>query len=516
MAKYNIYKIKDGRVSDLQKHLEIKRYELVSTQTSGGYDIHAYFQGPENANMWWLEQYGKAFFKGYAKVHNKIYSGAIIANNDSGAYILPFGKTHFYIQEFVEYNFGLEIAERISDPGNVKMKSLKKFGGRTSKSLTSYSAGSILNFSGGESAEYLKLKPADTSEWGKSFIHFGTSVQFGSIDVDPKEITILLKKLEQAQKKTKNFPIPSVREVKDEAKRNSLYRGLGEKILNDGANVEVVDYEIYGADFIFSQQTHARLKYKRHTSKILTDLKIADIKDFIQSTGDINIETELPKIKVQIIVDGQSKYTVPLLNIIEYYSSEKEFLYKGKWFAPNESFVQQLHRSLNNIPLNAFGEDFSEQEFSDWQSNNEGGVKYRERFIIEKLHSAHAWDIYDREMEYIPSGNNKKYPIEVGDLYDETQKKMYIVKIGAPKDFSYAFDQAAAVLHKLENNQFTTADNRSIEIKNIALLLVFKTERNLQNITDTKSIIFEIKLGDLQNLAIEKNVGIEVLTSNII
>ena len=509
MAKYNVYKIKDSKVNELVSHLTSDRhYRLANSLTSGGYTLRVYFTGPENADMWWLKQYGEEFFGEHTGEHNKIYSGAVIATKDNAGYILPFGKTHFYIQEFIVFNFGLDVAEKIADPNQAKMKSLKRFGGRTSKSLISYNTGSSLDFSSGDSAEYLKLKPDNVEDWGKSFIHFCTSVQFGSLDIEPEDLGTLLNRLDSTARVGKKFSIPLMRPVKEETKQIVLYKELGDKISAHDGNIEFVDYEIYGTDFIFSQQTHVQLKYKGATSDVFADLSTIDIANFAEA-NNIDLQSELPQIRVRIIIDGQSKYTTQLINLIEYHSDDQIFLYKGKWFAFNSSFIEQLHQALESIKPVRFPDSFSESEFTTWRGARTEGVKYRERFVIEKMQEMHGYEVYDREMEYIPYGS-KKYPLEVGDVYDSGNKKMFVIKIGNPRDFGYAFDQAMLMLHNTHGNKFKVGTETEVVINTVTILLLFKSERTFEKVTDTKSIIFELKLDELRKLAIEQGVKLEI------
>lgn len=516
MSKFNIYKIKEAKVDELVAHLvSDRKYQLVSHQSLDGYDVNSYFSDPEDATMQWLTQYGTAFFGEHSRKHNIIYSGAIIARRDNHAYVLPFGKTHFYIQEYIVFNFGLEMAEKIADQNDAKMKSLKRFGGKTSKSLISFTSGSSLDFSSGDSAEYLKLKPSNKKDWGKSFIHFGTSIQFGGLNLDAKELGKLLNQIDSAWNREKIFSIPLMRPIKDEAQELALYRELGNKITNHDENVGFVDYEIYGTEFVFSQQTHVRLKYKNITSENLADLDTTDISNFAESNG-IDLQRELPEIRVQIIVDGQSKYTTQLLNLVEYVTGGNVFLYRGKWFYFNTSFIEELHKSLDNILPSRFTDSFSEDEFMAWEKSlPEDAVKYRERFVIVKMSDLHGFEVYDRKLEYIPYGG-KKYSIEVGDVYDKENKRMYVVKIGDPRDFAYAFDQAMIVLHNMIGKKFNIATGGSIEINIMTILLIFRTEKTLEKVTGTKSLLFELKLDELRKLATEKGVTLEVQYSTII
>jgi uncharacterized protein (TIGR04141 family) len=515
MAKYSVYKVKDSKVDDLISHLTSgKDYRLINSLTSDNYTLRVYFSGPEDADMWWLDQYGQDFFGENISKRNKIFSGAIIATKGASGYILPFGKTHFYIQEFIVFNFGLDLAEKIANPNQAKMKSLKRFGGKTSKSLVSYNVSSSLDFSSGDSAEYLKLKPENIEDWGKSFIHFGTSVQFGGSDIEAEDLGILLNRIDSAERTRKKFSIPLMRPVKDDAQQIALYKQLGEKIAAHDGNIDFVDYEIYGTDFVFSQQTHVQLKYKSISSDILADLSTTDIASFAQQNG-IDLKSELAQIRVKIIVDGQSKYTTQLINLIEYHSDDQIFLYRGKWFAFNLSFIEHLHKSLENIKPSRFPDSFSEAEFIKWRTERTDGIKYRERFVIEKIQTTHGYEVYDREMEYIPYGR-KKYQLEVGDIYDSQHEKMFVVKIGSPRDFGYAFDQAMLMLHNTQGNKFKVGAETEVTIRTVTILLLFQSERVLEKVTDTKSMIFELKLDELRKLAIEKGVNLEVQYTTII
>lgn len=516
MARYNVYKIKDGQVSELQNHLtKDRKYKLADSFSSHGYQVYTYFAGPDSTDMWWLEQYGQHFPE-HTDKHNQIYSGAVVANNTSkkSGYIIPLGKTHFYIQNFIEINFGLELAERIADEKQTKMKSLKNFGGKTSKSLTSYISGSNLLFSSGESAEYLKLKAQNKETWGDSFVHFGSSVQFNSLEIEPDDLGILLSNIDSAIKGKKILHLPLMKEIKEPALLVQLYSNLAEKILSADNSIGILDYEIYGVDFIFSQQTHIKLKCEGIYSDQLPQLTLENIITFVNN-NEIDLKDCLQKIKIQFLVDGESKYTVPLLQLIEYYGDDKSFLYKGKWFYFNESFIESLHNALAKVGVSEFGTAFSESEFKAWQKTNKSKVNYRERFVIEKIHEESKFEILDRDLDYLGIGD-KKYQLEIGDLYDSKSKSLYVVKIGSPSDFGYAFDQTFTLLSNVKGQKYISSDNKAYLIETVNVLIIFRTNRKLKDAIDTKSLIFEIKLNELQKIAFEKNIKLNLTFTTIL
>ncbi len=163
MAKYNIYQVKQAKTSELKEKLTSCGYEEVSSQKHGDYHLTAYFtKDPHPTEIWWLAQFA-AFFVDFQKNKNHVYSAAIVAENvkTKVAFLIALGRTHFYAQEYIDYSFGLKVAERIGSDNGAKSKSSKHFAGQTSKSVISFSGDSVLSFTPGEATDYVKLKASD-------------------------------------------------------------------------------------------------------------------------------------------------------------------------------------------------------------------------------------------------------------------------------------------------------------------------------------------------------------------
>jgi hypothetical protein len=216
------------------------------------------------------------------------------------------------------------------------------------------------------------------------------------------------------------------------------------------------------------------------------------------------------------MVGGESKYTLQLTRMIEYYDdTSRTFLFRGKWFHFNQSFMEALHNALSQISTSKFSMVFSENEYKVWQASLTDGVRYRERFIIEKINESLGYTVLDRALDYLHTAD-KKYSIEVGDLYDSSNEKIIVVKIGEPYDFSYAFDQAYATLSNTEGHNYKKSDGTIYPLKEIELLLIFRTARELTDAKDTKSLIFELKLNELQKIAQEKNIKLKLSYSTVL
>lgn len=520
MAKYNIYRVKGGKASALREKLASAAYEETSRTELGTYELVAYFTPePKLSDIWWLTQYG-AFFDNYKLKKNKVYSAAIVAENKKTkeVFLIALGRTHFYVQEFIDYTFGLKMAERIGNEQSAKFKSSKQFGGQTSKSMISFSGDTSLSFSPGEATDYVKLKPTDTGTWGKSYVHFGTSLQFGSIGYPPGQLDILLSNLEASYGTKAKFNLPRMVPVKDEDQVAKLDGDLVRAINDESAQLSVVDFELYGVDFVFSQQTHIKLEFEGRISEEIKELDVAAVKKFVED-HKIDPDRSLRGIKAKLFVNESSKFTVDLIRLLDYVGDGNAFLYQGSWFIFSDSFLENLMQSIASVTLEPLGLEFSYLEHEAWKLDHEKrqkGVKkkdkliYPERYAIDKIiaHGSGLKNI-DRVLDY-RRYNKSKLSIELADIYDPLNEEMNVVKIGDAKSFGYAFDQAALTLNLTKANQYTTQDGEVLTVKRLRLSLLSQSANTPTDAASIESLSFRIKLGALVNLAKEKNVQLVV------
>lgn len=522
MAKYNIYRVKDGKATALREKLTSVSYEQTAEVEQGDYKLTSYFTPlPKQTEIWWLTQYA-AFFSDYKTKKNTVYSGAIVAENKKTkqAFLIALGKTHFYVQEFIDYTFGLKMAERIGKERGAKLKSSKHLAGQTSKSMISFTGDTTLSFSPGEATDYVKLKAADTDKWGKSYVHFGTSVQFGSIKWEPYEMNELLVNLEAGLKADAVFSLPRMLPVKDEDQITKLDNDLANAIKEENGQLCVVDFELYGVDFIFSQQTHVKLEYEGQLSEDIPELDIAAVKKFADDYS-IDLTTSLRDVKAKLYVNESSKYTVDLIKLLDFVGDDNSFLYRGEWYIFSETFLNNLREQIQAVVLEPLGMEFSYMEHEAWKAahiaaeekkgtKKKDRVTYPERYAIDKIikNGTGLKDI-DRSLDY-KRYNNKRLSVEVSDIYDAANKEINVVKIGDAKDFSYAFDQAALTLNLLKANQYEMEDGTLVSVKQLRLSLLSSKVNTPQAATDIESLSFQIKLGELMNLAKEKNVKLIV------
>lgn len=522
MAKYNIYRVKDGKAAALRDKLTSVSYKQSAEVQQGDYKVTSYFTpSPKQTEIWWLTQYA-AFFSDYKTKKNTVYSGAIVAENKKTkqTFLIVLGKTHFYVQEFIDYTFGLKMAERIGKEQGAKLKSSKHLAGQTSKSMISFSGDTTLSFSPGEATDYVKLKAADADTWGKSYVHFGTSVQFGSIKWEPYEINELLGNLEAGLKADAVFSLPRMVPVKDEDQIAKLDTDLADAIKEENGQLCVVDFELYGVDFIFSQQTHVKLEYEGQLSEDIPELDIAAVKKFVDD-NDIDLSTSLRDIKAKLYVNENSKYTTDLIKLLDFVGDDNSFLYRGEWYIFSDTFLNNLRELIQTVALEPLSMEFNYTEHEAWKAahiaaeekkgtKKKDRVTYPERYAIDKIvkNGTNLKDV-DRSFDY-KKYSGKRLAVEVSDIYDAANDEICVVKIGEAKDFGYAFDQAALTLNLLISNQYEMEDGTFVPVRQLRLSLLSSKKSTPQVATDIESLSFQIKLGELMNLAKEKNVKLVV------
>lgn len=522
MAKYNIYRVKSGKAKALREKLTSVSYGQTAEVEQGDYKLTAYFTPlPKQTEIWWLTQYA-AFFSDYKAKKNTVYSGAIVAENKKTkqAFLIALGKTHFYVQEFIDYTFGLKMAERIGKEQGAKLKSSKHLAGQTSKSMISFSGDTTLSFSPGEATDYVKLKAADADTWGKSYVHFGTSVQFGSIKWEPYEMNELLGNLEAGLKTDAVFSLPRMVPVKDEDQIAKLDTDLADAIKEENGQLCVVDFELYGIDFIFSQQTHVKLEYEGQLSEDIPELDIAAVKKFANDNS-IDLSTSLRNIKAKLYVNENSKYTTDLIKLLDFVGDDNSFLYRGEWYIFSDTFLNNLRELIQTVTLEPLSMEFNYAGHEAWKAahiaaEEKNGTKkkdrvtYPERYAIDKIvkNGTNLKDV-DRSFDY-KKYSGKRLAVEVSDIYDAANEEICVVKIGEAKDFGYAFDQAALTLNLLISNQYEMEDGTFVPVKQLRLSLLSSKKSTPQVATDIESLSFQIKLGELMNLAKEKNVKLIV------
>jgi hypothetical protein len=216
-------------------------------------------------------------------------------------------------------------------------------------------------------------------------------------------------------------------------------------------------------------------------------------------------------LKVQVFIDDRSIFSTELIKLLEFVGEDNVFLYKGKWFYFNKSFNESLCESVEKISTDHSPLIFLRSEYNDWvQNHQDTEIRYPERYLLDKLKESNpSYEIYDRRLDY-RHVSGKTFSIEVGDIFDDSEKSLIVAKIGSGNEFAYASNQAALALQQITDNKYKTQNGLEFEIQKLNLFFASKNVNTPTKITDIQSLNFFLQLNELQLIAQEKNVKMVV------
>lgn len=442
---------------------------------------------PEKVPIWWTDLYA-SFIEG-EKPKNEAHFAAFVISNQNLCYVVSMGKTHFYLKEYCDVDFGINLAERIA-VGDLKLKNSQLFGGKKNKSIVSYQDNSLLEYDSGESILFIKAEPNDEVKWGK-VASFGNSVQF-HLDIIPDELPKIIKNIEDELQKEPNIKIPRAKIITDPVVISELNLKLYSSIIgsSSGAVVQAAEATVSGVDFIFLQGKEYKFIYNRQRFEIEGELNIESLLKFCHD-NNVDLATEMDKIKVKVINENNSGYIKPVKYFLDFVDDQRHVLLDGNWYVFNENYMDYLKEQVDDIAFEIGKENFSKNVFEAYKasiSEEERKKTYGEKYFNE-LREKEGYLNKDRNIQKFQG-----YKIEMMDLYkDETA---FFVKIGTSQPFLHAIDQSMAAIKIFQNDIEKTVNEISIKPKKLCLWLIVDRKKELNKISEINSLIFLIKLAE--------------------
>lgn len=482
MPKFNLYKIPKDNEPGLIKKIESVGLTLLAKlpqNEKNGYHLNFYFSlQPDLVDIWWVDTY-KEFFEGHNQPKNKIYCAILLISNDSYCYAISLGKAHFYLRPFCNPDFGLELAERIVDEAELRIKNSKFFKSKKSKSITTYHQGSPIDYAGGESWHFLKAKTINKEKWGE-VASFGTSAQL-CLGIEPLELPDLIERIEFTLTTPSNFLLPKTTIINDKMETNILDERLVKAILNsgDGEKIKIDDVMVSGVDFIFPEDNKYSLYQKGHWNEKTEpqELTLLTLLKFVHEKG-LNLEKSINDINVQIIKEHGRPHSDSIKVFLDYTDDERFCLIDGKWHQFNQSYVDYLANEVDKLDIDYDAKfDIStpliESDFNKEREKHDGFINY------------------DKKLDSLDG----KFKIEKLDLLKD--QCIYFVKIGTAQKQNYVIDQAVNAIKLLQNsNGSLSIQGKNYPIKQICLWMILKNKKPIEKLSDLKSLILQMKLAD--------------------
>ena len=489
MPKFNIYKINIANKQALINKLHSVNMERTGNLEINDYQLEFYLStNPDSVEIWWTDLYNR-FIQNIPRPENSIYYACLLLYRDQICYVISLGKTHFYLKDFCDPEFGINLAERIIDVENLRLKNSKFYKSKKNKTITSFSNNTALDYDSGESLHFLKSKTIDLLQWG-NIASFGHSVQL-NLDIHINDLPSLINRIENKLQEPVLANFPKAESIKDHVEIERLDLMVSNAIISNDPNVGNEEFDLSGIDFIFTDNALFQFKLKGTNieSEIYSDLSIENLKEFILN-NHIDLHQNLNNIQVKFLREEGRNFTKTVKTILQYITDERETLIDGKWHKFNQSYINLLNDKVKKISLNYdpsmnYNANIEEDVFND-QREAEG---------YKNLHTENIMLA-------------RRYKVEKMDLYKDNT--LFFVKKGTPKTLNYVIDQAMNTLQLLKNNEFKIEENgEEMGVKKICLWFLIDRVSDVNTLADFNSLIFIMKLNNLYKEVVDSSLLLE-------
>jgi uncharacterized protein (TIGR04141 family) len=490
-VKLNIFSIPSAGVSSMKRKFADVGLREIHVATTGAWSSAFYFSDEqEPADIPWVATFAEYF--GKSQPQNLIYFGAYVFEQTGKCFVLTFGKSHFYVRPYCDHDFGIEVAKRVADEGDIKQKASKKFAGRRKKEIRSYTSNTRLDIESGESVDYLQAAVLAQArpDFGKT-AKFGSSVLLNP-SITKEQIGELLDKVTDALARPPAFALPRTVRVSDDSEVVRYDGQLLDAILGDDSRTEFTNtgHDLVGVDFIFSGNEQFTLTCRGHQSVALGDgdLDLDVLREYIKDQG-IGRD-EVFGIRVKVENEGQRAYSKTLKESLDYIvDGENVMLSQGRWLWFNTDYIDQLNEYVDGITIEPT------ESGLDVITGVEGDFNTSAQLMSLGYITA------DKDFSKIRT--QASTPVEAWDL--QLAETVYAVKFGTAKKLGYVCDQAIAVLEIIRNN----ANLKKLDPspRSYCLWLGFETVTTPAKLSTVNSIILKQKVEAWARLC--REVGIE-------
>jgi uncharacterized protein (TIGR04141 family) len=479
-VRLNIFSIRNDDLPELRKKLASLGMPIIHSEDQQGWHGEFYFSNePSPGEVDWAETFS-AYFDSVGKPQNISYFAVYLFTKGNKTYAVSYGKSHFYLRQFCDHDFGVEVAKRIANENDIRQTSSKRFAGKRRKDIKSFTADTKLDVESGESVDYLQaaILAAHQEIFGKTG-KFGSSAQF-TIDLIASEIGSLLEQLSEVMKTPALFKLPRTTIVTEQADIAKYDGMLVDELLSNARSSDFTDnsYDLYGVDFVFSNDGTYRVWCPKYEGELKLDqLTIDDLLGFIESNSIDR--ADILGIKVAYSQGSRQKYTKKIKELLDYIAGEEYVVLSGgKWMRFNQDYLDFLDESLEGIAVEYPEEGLEEITIIEKDFNDSE--------ILRELGYKNA----DRDFSKIKLGNGT--PVEAWDLEHHEKETVYAVKFGPAQKLGYVCDQALTTLELIRNG--TVRKSKLPHFKRYGLWLGYEAVKKPDSITKTGSLILKQKI----------------------
>ena len=488
--KLNVFSIPPADVASLKEKLTKSRMEVIKEVDQDGWHGEFYFSTQAAlVDIPWVETYRSYFDSQNPPPRNKNYYAAFLFTRRSRCFALSYGKSHFYLRPYCDYDFGVELAKRIANEFEIKQTSSRRFQGKRKKDIRSFAPNTRLDVESGESIDYLQAaiiqsRAGTFGATGK----FGTSALV-SPDITPSALGCFLSKVEAEVATDPLFTLPRTLVITEESEIARYDAKLIDELTTPMGTTEFThnSYDLYGVDFVFSTNGSFKLRCPGYPTEEFEELDIQDLKEYIEANG--LSRGDVVRIKIVHQHEGRPRYTQEVKQALDFIADDdRVLLSNGRWMRFNQDYLQFLDEYLESILVEEPEPAFRRITTTEPQFNQSA-----------EIHQA-GYETADKDFSIFRTRSST--PIEAWDL--KKGSCVYAVKFGTAQKLGYVCDQATAVLELIRNRAGVT---QVPGFQRYCLWLGYESKAELKDITKSGSIILKQKIETWARKALE--LGIE-------
>jgi uncharacterized protein (TIGR04141 family) len=280
---------------------EERKYIKVQTIHSESLSYDFFLYSRNRSAIPWLDELKKVFNSLDSEIeYGAIYNGIIVVRRSRGkgpVYALSFGHSFHVVQEFCDYNFAMDFAEREIVKGKVNEKASDFIQSNKIRALINLKDDYMAEVEGGESYKFVSGKPEETKVYGEN-IDCGYSIRFyRDIELENVEsfqkIENLIKHVEESLNKNNNDNFPRVQFLQKKDKRNEKLDAELLESMKDGKDVVEIyssKFDVIGAKILQLDSHYTYTLYVKNNPRTAMEvilLSIENLTKFVQKNKDI-------------------------------------------------------------------------------------------------------------------------------------------------------------------------------------------------------------------------------------
>lgn len=487
---FNIYKIPSKNTSELNKKISSKGLEPQKKNVDiGNFNASFYISRTEGNTVPWWKSYEQYILPKTPEVRNVFNCGLLMITPKESkgySYAVTLGNASLFLRPFIEKDFGINVALRMANEDSVLLKKSTYHNGIKKGDASQYIEFKSGNYEPGESVDYLKLKAEDINSWGDNYIECSDSIKI-NYNISPEKIYELLDKIEATSQRDFLIKIPQTRSIKERKTIELLDKELYTSIVENEGKFSLTQInningslttELIGEKF----KLGIKKKYKQILQDILEADQITDKLLFEYIHKNCNQETGINDIVLQYTDSSGNEETERLKNLIEFSTQIKDNFYilkNGEWKVFNDTFMDHIKKSVDSIP-HEIADELDDNELQEYikKKSEKKSLEYREYNFNCMMSERYGYKLFDRKNKYIENinGTNRRHPVELSDLYNESEGELISVKIGdSNPHLIYNIKQSSGAIELLMNGALEF--DQKIKIASLWFVLEKKIEK---------------------------------------